>query len=725
MKNIILVFIALAGNAFAEAPPNIVFFFTDDQTSSSIGCYGNDVVKTPVIDGLAARGTRFENAFVSHSICWVSRTTILSGLIGRSFGTSSKPDTARPDAVKEVYSDVLRSRGYRTGYFGKWHAKMPKGWKQTDHFDVFEPVGRNPFFKKMPDGSVRHETEVIVDKGIHFIKNQPNGKPFMISMNFNACHAEDGDRRPGPHFAWPKAVNGMYDDVVIAAPRLNDPAIFDAQPDFLRTTINRERYFWRWNTPEKYQTNIRAYYRMVSGIDGAIGRFIEALEEADMADNTIIIYSADNGYHLGNRGFAGKWSHYEESLRVPLIIMDPRTPKAQQGQVTDAIALNLDLPASFIDWAGGDVPNRYQGASLKPIVSKGDTTGWRKESFHEHFAVRSRIPPFEGLRNAQFKYVRYFDHGDKEFLHDLQKDPDELVNLADDPEYASVLVAMRKRTDARVAEVGGPLDPRSGGFTRSTDPYPVAGSANAARPGTDGWHNLLRGNGLRGWDGNPDLWSVKNGILTGKTNGQLKLNRFLTWKATSVHNFELEMNVKISEGANSGIQYRSKMLPEIDLDVVSGYQADIAPDRADINGMMYEERGRRILARTGQKVIIDAKGQAWITKTFPVKTFAPREWHHYRIVARGNHLQHFIDGHPTAEIIDFDEKGRKLGGVLGFQVHKGPPMEVQFKEMRIKHLPDDLPLLSAAEHPIPATATGVKPQGKLPKDWKPPVYGEQ
>ena len=290
---------------------------------------------------------------VSHSICWVSRTTILTGLVGRSYGTTGNPEQARADAVETLYSDLLRGNGYRTGYFGKWHAKMPKGFRQEDHFDEFEAIGRNPFYKEQPDGTLRHETEVIVDRGIEFVKNNPKGKPFALNMWFNACHAEDSDRRPGiGHFPWPRAVDGMYDDIEMYPPRLNDPAIFDAQPTFLKTTINRERFFWRWNTEQKYQTNMRSYYRMVSGIDGAIGRFIEALEEAGLAENTIIVYSADNGYHMGNRGFAGKWSHYEESLRVPLIVADPRVPEAHRGKITDAPVLNLDLPATFLDLAG-------------------------------------------------------------------------------------------------------------------------------------------------------------------------------------------------------------------------------------------------------------------------------------------------------------------------------------------------------------------------------------
>ncbi|MEK9862708.1 MAG: sulfatase-like hydrolase/transferase, partial [Verrucomicrobiota bacterium] len=149
-----------------DRPPNIVFFFADDQTTSTLGCYGHPFVQTPNIDALAARGTRFSQALVSHSICWVSRTTILSGLTGRSYGTPGQRDLARPEAVKELYPDLLKKNGYRTGFFGKWHAKMPQGYQAKDHFDVYRPVGRNPFYKKQPDGSLRHETDLIVDHAI-------------------------------------------------------------------------------------------------------------------------------------------------------------------------------------------------------------------------------------------------------------------------------------------------------------------------------------------------------------------------------------------------------------------------------------------------------------------------------------------------------------------------------------------------------------------------------
>jgi hypothetical protein len=187
-------------------------------------------------------------------------------------------------------------------------------------------------------------------------------------------------------------------------------------------------------------------------------------------------------------------------------------------------------------------------------------------------------------------------------------------------------------------------------------------------------------------------------------------------------NFDLRVRVKVTAGGNSGLQYRGSMRPEAGLDIVSGYQCDIVAANPDYNGMLYEERGRRILSHTGERVIIAPDAQPWIIGKMEVKTFAPDEWHDYRVLVRVNHHQHWIDEHMTADLIDFDEKGRSLDGVLGMQVHVGPAMKIQFKDIRIQFLPDDLPLLKPADHPIPAGSLGVKPQAKLPKDWQPPVY---
>jgi arylsulfatase A-like enzyme len=631
---------------------------------------------------------------------------------------------AKPEAVKKLYVDYLRDAGYRTGFAGKWHAKMPKGWKAQDHFDEFHPIGRNPFYKKQEDGTLRHETELIVDRGIEFIENQPKDKPFAMNMWFNACHAEDGDRRPGiGHFPWPRAMDGMYEADEIARPRLNDPEIFENQPDFLKTTINRERFFWRWNTDKRYRTNMRAYLRMVSGIDNAIGRFLKALEVQGLAENTIIVYTADNGYHMGNRGFAGKWSHYEESLRVPMVVYDPRVTGKARGQVRQESILNLDLPSTFLSWAGVEIPKRYQGKTFAKLISDSKSSPWRKYTFHEHFAVRHRIPAFEGMRGNRFKYVRYVDEKNYEFLHDLKSDPDELINLASNSKYLKTLTQMRGMTDQRVKELGGPLSPMKGSLSKSTDPHPVSAAKVANRPGEDSFASLIApGNRMRNWSGDSKYWSKKDGVLIGKTDGTLKMNRFLTWKVATVQNFDLRVKVRISNRGNSGIHYRAMSRPDLGLDVVTGYQCDIVEGRSRHNGQLHEEGGRKILAHAGEKVVAGTPGGHWVTNTFEVREFESGNWHEYRILAEGNRLRQWINGHPTADLMDMDEKARETEGILALQVHKGPPMKVEFKEMRIKHLPDNLPILQLKDHPIPRGSLGVRPQGKLSENWKAPVY---
>ncbi len=260
-------------------------------------------------------------------------------------------------------------------------------------------------------------------------------------------------------------------------------------------------------------------------------------------------------------------------------------------------------------------------------------------------------------------------------------------------------------------------------FQASTVPHPEASAASNAGGNREEFESIFDGKSLRGWSGDRQFWSVQDGVLTGVTDGTLKMNRFLTWEDSTIRNFDLRVNVKVTAGGNSGIQYRGIPRPDLGLDIVSGYQCDVVAANPDYNGMLYEERGRRILSHTGERVIIDANGQPWVVGKMPVQEFAPDEWHEYRILVRGNHYQHWIDGQMTADLIDLDEAGRSLEGVLAVQVHVGPAMTIQYKDFRIKHLPDDWPLQTAEAHPIPADAYGVRPQGRLPQDWQPPVYG--
>jgi arylsulfatase A-like enzyme len=193
---------------------------------------------------------------------------------------------------------------------------------------------------------------------------------------------------------------------------------------------------------------MRNYFRMISGVDHVIGRVRKELEKRGLAENTIIIYMGDNGYYMGDRGFAGKWSHYEESLRVPLIVYDPRLPAANRGAKPEAMALNVDVPATMLAAAGVEVPAHYQGRSLLPILNGAVPKDWRTDFFCEHRMKHPLIPQWEGVRDQRYVYARYVQQKPVyEFLHDLKTDPDELRNFAKDPAYQKVLEKMRARCD--------------------------------------------------------------------------------------------------------------------------------------------------------------------------------------------------------------------------------------------------------------------------------------
>jgi len=432
------------GRVAAESRPNILFFLADDQRNDTLGCAGHEILETPNIDRLAREGVRFENAFVTTSICAASRASIFTGLHERTHGyTFGKPPVAKRH-VEASYPFLLREAGYRTGFVGKFGVGVEGSPRRM--FDVFKPLNRNPYFKRQADGSLRHVSQLAGDAAIGFLESQPEDRPFCLSISFNAVHAEDGDKKD--HYPWPKAVDGMYDAVEIREPRLSKPEVFASQPEFLKKSLNRQRYFWRWDTPEKYDKNMRAYFRMISGVDHVVGRVLGALEEQGLADNTIVIYSADNGYYMGQRGFAGKWSHYEESLRVPLIVFDPRLAPENRGRVLDSMALNIDIPATMLAAAGMEVPKIYQGRSLMPLVAGQKADAWRSDFFCEHLMNHKAIPKWEGVRGERYVYARYFEQQPPyEFLHDLQEDPDQLQNFAGDSEYAEILESLRRRCD--------------------------------------------------------------------------------------------------------------------------------------------------------------------------------------------------------------------------------------------------------------------------------------
>src|SRR5262245_52466471 len=227
--------------------------------------------------------------------------------------------------------------------------------------------------------------------------------------------------------------------------------------------------------------------------------------------------------------------------------------------------------------------------------------------------------------------------------------------------------------------------------------------SSAALAQSSAERQLFNGKDLTGWEGNPASWSVQDGCITGVTKGDepLPYNQFLIWRGGTVRNFELTAKIKQS-GNNSGIQYRSKELKEVGPWSIGGYQCDVHPEPRN-NAMLYDERGRGIVAQNGQTIIVDSEGTRWqVKETEPVKVDVA-EWNEYTVIARGNHLIHKLNGQVTVDVIDHQVKERELEGLLAIQIHRGPAMKVQIKDIVLKELPDG-EILTPEQAPIPPTA---------------------
>ena len=424
--------------------PNIIFLLTDDQRWKALGCAGNPIIKTPNMDFLAQNGVRFEKAFVTTPICAASRASLFTGLYERTHGyTFTKPPIAE-NYLYHSYPYLLRQAGYQTGFVGKFGVNVEKKLIR-EMFDSFKP-SQYPYFKEI-DGKKIHLTDINMDNAISFVRNVEKGQPFCLSVSTWAPHADDGAEE---QYFWPEACDDLYRDVTIPEPGLSDPAFFEAMPEFAKESMNRIRWYWRFDTPEKYQKMVKGYYRMISGVDMALGRLMEELKKQNMDQNTVIILMGDNGYYLGERGFAGKWTMHDLSIRVPLIIYDPRRSEKDRGQVLQKMALNIDVTPTILDLAGVSIPEMYQGRSLLPIM-RGDNTDWRSEILTEHlWDSNPDIPQTEAVRTEQWKYIRYPKHPDFEELYDLEADPNESNNLVGESRYHDKLRELRKKCDRKI-----------------------------------------------------------------------------------------------------------------------------------------------------------------------------------------------------------------------------------------------------------------------------------
>ncbi|MDX2413908.1 MAG: sulfatase [Bacteroidales bacterium] len=422
--------------------PNIIFILTDDQRWDALGFAGNEIISTPNMDGLAAEGIFFENAFVTTPICAASRASLFTGLYERTHDYTFGKANLDNQYMYDSYPYLLRKEGYRTGFVGKFGVKVNGGI--VDSLFDWKKMTFWPYLKEV-DGKEKHLADINGDHAIDFIRESKE-QPFCLSLSFWSPHADDGAEE---QYFWPEYCNDLYTDISIPVPETADPAFFEALPEYLKTTMNRERWYWRYDTPEKYQEMVKGYYRMISCVDSVIGRIEKTLQEEGIADNTVIILMGDNGYFLGERGYAGKWLMYEQSLRVPLLIFDPRQPESARSKKYSEVVLNIDLTPTILKLAGADIPERYQGNSLTNFY-RSSPEEWRSTLFSEHRMENKIIPKTESFRDENWKFIRYEDNSDLIELYNYKEDKNETNNLAYDKRYAEKVIYYASKCDSAV-----------------------------------------------------------------------------------------------------------------------------------------------------------------------------------------------------------------------------------------------------------------------------------
>ncbi len=472
--------------------PNILYIMADDHTSQAWGIYGGilkDHVHAPNIKRLAEEGMVLDNVFCTNSICVPSRATIITGQFSNKNGVYTLADALSPDSMN--IAKILHNAGYHTAIIGKWHLrKEPSGF---DYYNVLHRQGRywDPIFKTKDnfhkpleawDVHKGFSTDVIAGLAINWLDTIDRSKPFLLMTHFKASHEP---------FDYPKRYKDLYQGIDLPEPEnLYDFSAATTGRTFIGQQL--ENLGWRYkqasDAPDKwwckypgmpfyttgldsmaarkkiYQKFVKDFLRSGAGIDDNIGKLLDYLDKAGLAENTVVIYTADQGYFLGEHGFFDKRLIYEESLRMPFVIRYPKEIPA--GKRLDDIILNVDFAPLFADYAGVESPSSMQGRSFRQNLMGKTPPDWRKTAYYrywQHYPIR---PAHFGIRNDRYKliffYGRPLDMTDvsKETtepaweFYDLKKDPHEDHNAYNDPEYADIIKQMKKELNRQRALYG-------------------------------------------------------------------------------------------------------------------------------------------------------------------------------------------------------------------------------------------------------------------------------
>lgn len=455
-----------AGRPIASAAevrrPNIILLLTDDQRWDALGCQGNSILQTPHLDALARRGALFTNSFCTTSICATSRATILTGQHARRHGVWDFTTSLSSEAWENTFPAQLRRHGYRLGFIGKWGVGDVMPEKEYDYWAGFPGQGR--YYPKGAEDRAEHLTRRQGRKAMEFLSQCSPEQPFCLQISFKAPHCQDGETPRYPH---DRRHNELYAGQDIPAPATASEEHHRRLPEFLQSSEGRVRWKLEFDGEPMRQETVRSYYRLITGVDEVVGQIVDKLQKMGAADNTVIVYTSDNGFFLGDYGLSGKWFAHDASMRTPLIVFDPRRPAEERGRKVDSLALSIDIAPTILDAAGIEPPPAMQGRSLLPALS-GAPEEWPTEFYYEHRFEHPLIPKSEAVRTQEWKYVRYISATPNyEELFQLTSDPLEERNLAGEAKYQTVLVEMRKKT-AALAEAAAKT-PHDGGKAASGD----------------------------------------------------------------------------------------------------------------------------------------------------------------------------------------------------------------------------------------------------------------
>jgi arylsulfatase A-like enzyme len=509
------------GRAEASAPgekrPNIVFIFSDDHAYQAIGAYNDPrrLIETPQIDRLAREGMRFDRCVVPNSICGPSRASVLTGKYSHRNGFYNNTNS-RFDGSQTTFPKLLHAAGYQTAVIGKWHlVSDPTGF---DEWHILPGQGAYYNPPMIHNGKrVQHEgytTDLITDFSIDWLKNRDRSKPFLLMCQHKAPHREwepalrhlghDHDRSyPEPETLFDDYAGrgkAEHDQDMTIARTMNEKDLKLTPPLNLTSEQRKawDAYYeprnaaFRAARPEgkdlvrwKYQRYMHDYLGCVKAVDESVGRILKFLDDEGLSDNTIVVYTSDQGFYLGEHGWFDKRWIFEESLRSPLLVRWPGIAKA--GGVNARLVSNIDFAETFLDAAGLPVPSEMQGRSLVPVLKGQTPEDWRTAFYYEYYEypVPHHVAPHYGVVTDRYKLVHFYEPAMNYWeLFDLKEDPRELRSVYDDPAHAKVVEDLKQEVTRLRAELKVPAEPPREAYGRPTVPAGGRPAAKKAGPGT-------------------------------------------------------------------------------------------------------------------------------------------------------------------------------------------------------------------------------------------------